>query len=83
LVLSEKGLRKYIEMHECEKKDEELADMEKLKLVRQLRKKTILGLKLVEKAMEANHPKYAVNVKQRWIDMLAFIESTDVWSLDS
>jgi hypothetical protein len=83
LVLSEKLLRKGIDIHECGKEDQILVDKAKLNLIRQLRKKTVLGLKLVDKAMEGSHPKSAVNVKRRWSEMLAFIESSSVWGLDS
>jgi hypothetical protein len=83
LVLSEKGVRKYIEIHECGKKDQKLADKEKLKHIRRLRKKTILGLKLVGAAMDGSHPEYAQKIYQRCSQMLVFIESSEVWGLNS
>jgi hypothetical protein len=83
LVMSEKGLRKYIEIHECAKKDQELAEQEKLKHIRRLRKKTILGLKLVGAAMDGSHPDYVQKIYQRWSEMLVFIESSEVWGVNS
>ena len=77
--MPEKELRKYIQTHDCGKEDEERADKMRQSLIRRLRKKTILGLKIVGARMGKEHPDYAQKVYQRWSEMLVFIESSAAW----